>query len=86
MDELKKEEEKYHDFLFLDVDEKYLKLPYKTYKLNPSHYCLSLSRSYDYLLSINNFVDWHSSELRLIYLKQNITSKLMMTYICALVR
>ncbi|XP_020251002.1 probable beta-1,3-galactosyltransferase 12 [Asparagus officinalis] len=30
MSELKKEEEKYHDFMLLDIEEEYIKLPYKT--------------------------------------------------------
>ncbi|CAA6660930.1 unnamed protein product [Spirodela intermedia] len=30
MEELQREEEKYHDFLFIDVEEQYLRLPYKT--------------------------------------------------------
>jgi len=30
MADLKKEEEKYHDFMLIDVEEEYIKLPYKT--------------------------------------------------------
>lgn len=30
MADLKKEEENYHDFMFIDVEEEYARLPYKT--------------------------------------------------------
>lgn len=90
MEELKREEEKYHDFLFIDVEEQYLRLPYKTYELKssvcPSLYdFLSNHRPYSAYFPPPNLSGWHSLKPHLIYLRQNIILKPTMTSTCVLV-
>lgn len=81
MSALKEEVAKYDDFLLLDIEEEYSKLPYKTLVLTYYNWFWAHAL-YDWVWCLYlSFSVWLSSKLLMPFMNPSFMSRLMMTYI-----